>query len=615
MCRKKPVLYRIWTRTRRKQISGWERKVQVHWDKARPGSSVEVAAVVRQWKAEVAVANGLETGACLWDVAKFFDSVDVALLIANAKAMAYPLVELAVAVQQYVAKRALQRGGHTGEPFEVTTSILPGCGQAVPLARAYLRGPVGQVQAHGAKEEVMLTTYVDDIGQDVQGSFDQVVLKLVEHGHRVVQALQVLRLKVAPKSVVVASFKKIASMVQRMLQQEGVQVQAADVARDLGVAYSAGRCRRGNLTKGRVRAAIDKLGKVRSFAKKHKQVRRVAVAAAMPQATWGVAAGGMSPTAVAGLRSALAGAAGASKGRCKTTLIASVFGMANDPAVRVPTKVLETWFLLLRDYPELRSATRAAGGKVYQQVVVREVPVWSKVAGPIGAVIATLVSQGWAARQYEVWRSPANDLFILDFDQPNWVFLQELAMSIEARLWKHAAEGWNGSGLSGGIAKNMTFALARRLRRAEDCQGAGMLEAIMSNGGWSDERVAVTLAQPLLPCAHCGEPNTDYHQVWGCSRHEHSEDKAIALSQRYKPTEAEAAAEQAFFFRGILGLGRLEVATPYRTELCLRFLHHKPDWGMWPGGRYYTDGSGGDLGAYPMVRRCGIGIAQIAKVR
>ena len=68
----------------------------------------------------------------------------------------------------------------------------------------------------------------------------------------------------------------------------------------------------------------------------------------------------------------------------------------------------------------------------------------------------------------------------------------------------------------------------------------------------------------------------------------------------------------ALFLRGIFLADRFPVHTPVRDELILRFVGAEHQFGHWPAGLYYTDGSGGDLSSTPLVRRCGIGIAQVS---
>ena len=256
-----------------------------------------------------------------------------------------------MAVQQYTAARALQRDSCTGKFIQVATSILPGCGQAVPLSRALLRAEVGAVEAAGRAGGVELTTYVDDIGQSTSGTVQQVLAHLAEAGLGVVAALHKLRLKVASKSVVVASSPSLAASLRKLMSEAGVLVAAAVQARDLGIAYGAGKQRLRSMTVLRCKAAGVKLGKLARLSKVHRAARKVAVAAALPQALWGVAAEAMSTARVQKLRTQLVASSGAAKGRCRTMAILANFGIKNDPAVKAPCKVVQSWLQLLRLNP------------------------------------------------------------------------------------------------------------------------------------------------------------------------------------------------------------------------------------------------------------------------
>ncbi len=74
------MLYRVWNIWRRPQVQTWENKAAATFDKARAGSSAFKAAAVRAMELEVAQASGKCAAALLWDVLKYFDSVNIQLL-------------------------------------------------------------------------------------------------------------------------------------------------------------------------------------------------------------------------------------------------------------------------------------------------------------------------------------------------------------------------------------------------------------------------------------------------------------------------------------------------------------------------------------------------------
>ena len=53
-----PMLYRVWTRVRRKYIDDWEKGAAGGWDAAVKGSSALRASILSQMRDEIAVAKG-----------------------------------------------------------------------------------------------------------------------------------------------------------------------------------------------------------------------------------------------------------------------------------------------------------------------------------------------------------------------------------------------------------------------------------------------------------------------------------------------------------------------------------------------------------------------------
>ena len=88
---KTPLVYRMWARSRRKPIAKWEATLVKPYDTASKNSSALVAAANRSLFAEICVRNNLKVCATLYDLHKFFDTIDpIALVDASTKTFFLP---------------------------------------------------------------------------------------------------------------------------------------------------------------------------------------------------------------------------------------------------------------------------------------------------------------------------------------------------------------------------------------------------------------------------------------------------------------------------------------------------------------------------------------------
>ena len=76
--------YRLATFSRRPLIQEWEKGVIGQWDTAAPGKSALDAAIRRSLQAEAAGLRGEHSAAILWDFEKYFDSIDLRILVREA---------------------------------------------------------------------------------------------------------------------------------------------------------------------------------------------------------------------------------------------------------------------------------------------------------------------------------------------------------------------------------------------------------------------------------------------------------------------------------------------------------------------------------------------------
>jgi hypothetical protein len=132
------LLYSIWNRSQ-PDVRQWEIETMADFDTCKPGSSALYAALGRALQAELANYAKEICGGLFHDWSKFFDTMNIAVLLIEALQTSYPPVHLAYAMQQHLAPRMIKLHNFLGRPFEVWNSIIAGCLQSVPMTRVYMK--------------------------------------------------------------------------------------------------------------------------------------------------------------------------------------------------------------------------------------------------------------------------------------------------------------------------------------------------------------------------------------------------------------------------------------------------------------------------------------------
>ena len=612
---KTPMIYRAWSRARRPEILQWSSEHTSELDKAVAGCSAFKAAAARAYSMEVAVATGKEAAAVLWDVWKFFDTVPLDGLLEGADEAKYPVTELALGVQMHLAPRALQIAGACSTAVAVSRSLLPGCLQAMPFAKAFmLKDMEGVAERHPGVE---LAMYVDDAGQHATGSRFAVVRKVagaaLDFAHSVVK----LRLELSgSKSVVVSSSRVVAHGIAARLSAAGVEVKVAHASRDLGLLLNPGHRRRTTLLRARLVKAKGKMLRIAGLAQLSRGARRLAVAGGLAVGTWGQAALGMAPTQTDRLRSDLAAAAGISASpRCRTTTIALAYGDRCDPEVKLVSDTIGMWLDLWQELPALRADARAAWRFTYRKIFdeasgrVR----WQAVTGPIAATIATLCSRGWRTSTPELWTDPSGQQWAMGGGRARKKDILEVVIDVTvAAHWRHASLGWQGVGLELGIDEKASFGWLRKLRKAGRGAEAALLETLLVGACWSGARI-VARGGPSTECSLCGELDVDdMHTYWDCPGLVGRSDPELVDSE-YLVSHARAGAKDfpCWWLRGLCPVAALKQRTPPPREAAVVQVGPSRFLGEWDGGRLWSDASAGEYGRWPRLRRCGCGLARI----
>ena len=195
-------------------VREWDMEVGIEGDSAMAGRSPLLETAWRHLTMEQAVLRGKFVCQLLWDVAKFFDSVGIPLLIDRAEQLRFPLDQLVLGMQAHRAPRVLRVNGCCAEPIPATgVSILAGCTLSTSLSRAFthgpVRGPEAGLQANGSEHEI--GQHVDDVNQVVIADSEAAVVRRCRlEGLRIATAFTKSGLAISPKSVDVASSKRLA---------------------------------------------------------------------------------------------------------------------------------------------------------------------------------------------------------------------------------------------------------------------------------------------------------------------------------------------------------------------------------------------------------------------
>jgi len=133
---KTPVTYRMAMRANT-TVREWEIANKQSYDTATIGSSALMAALRRNVRAELAFWLKQSFATILNDYEKYFDTMDLRVLMVEAIHTDFPLGPMAFSLQQHMAPRVLQANGCSSTPIIIWKSILAGCKLSVPFTRVY----------------------------------------------------------------------------------------------------------------------------------------------------------------------------------------------------------------------------------------------------------------------------------------------------------------------------------------------------------------------------------------------------------------------------------------------------------------------------------------------
>ena len=603
------LFYRLWVKARGGDVSAWEREYGSEHDTAIAGSSALRAAMCRAMQVESAVALGQDVVLTFFDMAKFYDSISLLVLITLAREVHYPPLMLLMAILQYMAPRWLKAKGHVSEPVKVFGTIAPGCGQAVALTRPLLHSILSW--AASVSPLSTLEAFVDDLVLKVEGPARLAGYLSARITGQLIEKLQDRKLIISEtKTKVVCSSAVAAEATKAALAERGIHLTIANDARDLGVDTSAGKRRAVKVANGRLAAGGRRMLRIRQLARTRKKAK-VLYKPASAQAAWGQQVMGLSGTALKEIRRQALRACGfKAGGLCISSALMALFGERGDPAIRTLCQQVTLWMAAWRTRKSLRTSLYRCWEKLRDQASDND---WRQAKGPGVALILALRRAGWEAIGPDKWLDPRGDWWIAEKQAANnELLLDRLVQDAQDEMLPKMAGHWQGEGMQEGVDRT---AAARLLDKHKGKQSFNLLVRIVAGGLWGAQRRHLFLQEEDRPsplCKRCAARvvDTDFHLCFDCEDNEQLKEKDQEAFADKVTLHAHRYGSQypCFVTRGLIPRGLTQVPQPsdgskFFTEPALPEDQQRFKWdGV---AEVFSDGSGGEHTADRRLRRSG----------
>ncbi len=597
------TFYRLLMAVMKKPVRAWDLQVGLEGDSALPGRSPLEETAWRHLCMEQAVLRGKFVAQMLWDMAKFFDSLDIPELLARCEELDFPTDQLVLAMQVHRAPRALRAAGSYGDPIEETgASILAGCTLSTSLSRGFLRGPVrgachskSSASCSASQSAHSTNQHVDDVSQVVIGDTEAaVVARSRLEGSRIANAFVNSGLTISPKSMVTASSKRLANLVASALGRAGQAIEPVAAAEDLGVSTACGARRVVGALKKRLARGLARSKKVRSLVRINSGASKLYATGVRPQQSYGGSVIGVAPSQIRIMRrAAVCSASSAGAQPCTATIIAWRLGPQSDPAVTTPLEQVRLWMRLwARADKKERKEMRGAWARALPRILLGGLH-WERVSGPLQATIAVLGQVGWHPVEPNRWIDASGTEYAeLEWSSfANTGILDRLTRAFETCTWTSASGHYLGGGLESGIPTLDPARAARKwFLKQERWKEVKALDCVVCGGVWAEHRHGGNET-----CSRCGAQDVGaYHRYWSCPELGSITDEAVSRTQWMRSLfDSEYVDLQCLWGRGILPAKLLAnmtrgtsdsiqaVATPGFQELVKEHCEA------------YTDGSGG----------------------
>ena len=617
------LVYRILASIRRPGSTHWSDGAAGHWDTVVRKSSALRAALKRSFRAEVAWLTGEESTGSLWDIEKLYDSIGICDVAQMGMKMGYPPLELALACQAHTAPRMLKAEDVVSDlQSGLDTSILAGGLHSNNFARLVVYGMLAEAHNRWGPDAPLI--YVDDMAQVITGKPKEVTRILVETSSHLVESLRAKGFTVSIKSVMVSASSNAVQEAVRILGSRGIEVSMSNAARDPGIDFIAGRRRSTVVSDSRCDKARIRASRVRGLAKSNGKARKPTATGTMPQAAWGSSAMGMKEYRIDEMRSFYVHSLGCkTAGRCFVTLLALGFGMAKDPAITVRVDQFCDFAFVWNTLTHKEKGKAMLAWQKLKGTLAEKKTRWLRVAGLMGATVASLLDIGWDPVRPNYWVHPGGKSAT---EVDRGLTKPQIAGAVEhyvaPMLWSRASRRTTGDvGMDGGADITTARKYVAPLRRKGLYKEAGLAMYIISGGQFTGERLGSfegkELDEGIRACPRCGEAcETLLHRYWSCPDNRNVKDEAMQASSRLATRALNGGYfEQAVWTRGIVPTSWYkEFTPPWEDTVAWEFRNGAHPLGPEEGavGVFASDGSGGPCGNDPRLRRVGFASVQIS---
>jgi len=605
-------LVRLCLRMMRATSQKWCAKWAGHWDHAIASSSALRSAVLQAFMVESANVQGFDWMLILFDLAKFYDTVELPAIMADGLRLQFPTRTLALIIMNYMAPRVIKSGGCFSAWIQPISSILAGCQDANNMGRISLYRVLDKM--HELSPKAPLTTFVDDVKLYCEGTKDFIMEQAIPAVKFFVASILNLKFVFSAKSVILASCPRLAHAAVSAAAEHGVSIKKALKAVDLGVDISVGKRR--SIAKFRQRQAAANARNKRVARLGRRTIKaKIYLQAVVPQRTYGFEVVGISPTSVASISAAHAVHLGSKPGCCSTTVVA-LESTLGDPGVSLyQRKFLHHIAFWLREgHLRRRLATTwdhfrglFQGSQAKQR--------WRFVNGPTASTVAMLIDIGWQPIASDHWIGPDGQAWSLT-EQPGDLrdFVAAVVNSVLSNRWRRASSHRFGAGLADVPDLHVPKKFLAMLRRQGRHQEARLLVLIMAAGLWTNSRAVEAGYLTSKLCPLCGVfDDHEQHRVYGtCATILQAGLPGIVSTQHLvQHADCESARGQTIWLRGLPPRLDLSASPPPRDLITHQYGELASFEGKLDvtGHDIYLDESGGANARDRRLRRCGWGLS------
>jgi hypothetical protein len=404
------AIYRAHGKVRRPLAQEWEFKNARSFFAAGPFEGAQDVVWRQAVRAETSTLSKDEAATVLLDLYKYYETIDLKLLLWRCKQVNFPLAIARLAIAMYLQARFFVLNGFVDGPFWASGGIIAGCTFATTLIRVY---SIASLDMLCIPPQVHFKLYIDDSGLSATGSRRYIV----EHLPPVVRALvsileEGIGAKVSQdvgKRSLIASSKALGRDLAQALG--GLAGPLVSSAANLGVDDCVGRPRRvaGRSSKQKkreqkARGFVSRLARLRPLVGA-RVAKNVFASGALASELFGSEIYGVSDYELLRLRRQAASVLQPSaSGRSLTALLLShgepCWYASVAPMVRWSKEI---WIAHHRTYPHCLSLPELR--EAWDVGFSGDSPLWRSVSGPITALRKSCERISWSMPSFAVFRT------------------------------------------------------------------------------------------------------------------------------------------------------------------------------------------------------------------